>query len=413
MGLFDIFKKDRGYDIHSLEFCEVGKDGKRETRPSLKHYTDSRYIMPVVKMTSHIDRAVKIKVRITKPDGTVHMYDFDAPLKPVENMSAQFPWWGSENRDRFTTVGTWQFDVLDEDDQVVIGAPLEIAPVDEIWEGTGWIHVTSHLEFRNIDYSGNAIDDWGTRSFVEPQYIQMRCGYTCYSKVERKVSYHVEIVHEQTGRTKSFDYTATLDPRDGTHWLQMCGWGSQSGTSYSPGSYIYTLSYKGKRLASGRFEVAKSPRQRGWIEPAALILYFYNTDDELKLWVAYDCGMNLDLAKGELIKQQTFKANAYKKAVAGFQWRSLEKGHRLKLTFKFYMDGRLVYSNSSHVVTHDPDLTKQDIFEQDFEVSGSMRLEDSNGELHTFPAGRYQVKVYLETEELAEHFLMERTLDVR
>ena len=412
MGLFDIFKKDRGYDIHSLEFCEVGKDGKRETRPSLKHYTDSRYIMPVVKMTSHIDRAVKIKVRITAPDGKVHMYDFDAPLKPGENMSAYFPWWGSENRDRFTMVGTWQFDVLDEDDQVVIGAPLEIAPVDEIWEGTGWIHVTSHLEFRNIDYSGNAIDDWGTRSFVEPQYIQMRCGYTCYSKVERKVSYHVEIVHEQTGRTKSFDYTATLDPRDGTRWLQMCGWGSQSGTSYSPGSYIYTLSYKGKRLASGRFEVAKSPRQRGWIEPAALILYFYNTDDELKLWVAYDCGMNLDLAKGELIKQQTFKANAYKKAVAGFQWRSLEKGHRLKLTFKFYMDGRLVYSNSSHVVTHDPDLTKQDIFEQDFEVSGSMRLEDSNGELHTFPAGRYQVKVYLETEELHEHFVMERTIDV-
>ena len=411
MGLFDIFKKDRGYDIHSLEFCEVGKDGKRETRPSLKHYTDSRYIMPVVKMTSRIDRAVKIKVRITAPDGKVHMYDFDAPLKPGENMSAYFPWWGSEKRDRFTTVGTWQFDVLDEDDQVVISAPLEIASLDDIWEDTGWIYVTSHLEFRNIDYSGNAIDDWGTKSFVEPQYIQMRCGYTCYSKVERKVTYHVEIVHEQTGRTKSFDYTATLDPRGG--WLQMCGWGSQSGTSYSPGSYIYTLSYKGKRLASGRFEVTKSPRQRGWIEPAALILYFYNTDDELKLWVAYDCGMNLDLAKGELIKQQTFKANAYKKAVAGFQWRSLEKGHRLKLTFKFYMDGRLVYSNSSHVVTHDPDLTKQDIFEQDFEVSGSMRLEDSNGELHTFPAGRYQVKVYLETEELAEHFLMERTLDVR
>ena len=412
MGLFDIFKKDRGYDIHSLEFCEVGKDGKRETLPSLKHYTDSRYIMPVVKMTSRIDRTVKMKVRITEPNSKVHVYDFDAPLTPAENILAQLPWWGSEKRDYFTTVGTWQFDILDEDDQVVIGAPLEIASLDDIWEDTGWIHVTTHLEFRNIDYSGNAIDDWGTKSFVEPQYIQMRCGYTCYSKVERKVSYHVEIVHEQTGRTKSFDYTATLDPRDGTHWLQMCGWGSQSGTSYSPGSYIYTLSYKGKRLASGRFEVAKSPRQQGWIEPEALVLYFYNTDDELKLWVAYDCGMNLDLAKGELIKQQTFKANAYKKAVAGFQWRSLEKGHRLKLTFKFYMDGRLVYSNSSHVVTHDPDLTKQDIFEQDFEVSGSMRLEDSNGELHPFPAGRYQVKLYLETEELAEHFVMQQTIDL-
>ena len=61
MGLFDLFKKDRGYEIHSLEFCEVGKDGKRNTRPSSKLYTDSRYIMPVVKMSSRIDRTVKIK----------------------------------------------------------------------------------------------------------------------------------------------------------------------------------------------------------------------------------------------------------------------------------------------------------------------------------------------------------------
>ena len=78
MGLFDLFKKDRGYEIHSLEFCEVGKDGKRDTRPSSKHYTDSRYIMPVVKMTSRIDRTVKIKVRITEPSGKTHTYDFGA-----------------------------------------------------------------------------------------------------------------------------------------------------------------------------------------------------------------------------------------------------------------------------------------------------------------------------------------------
>ena len=133
MGLFDLFKKDRGYEIHSLEFCEVGKDGKRDTRPSSKHYTDSRYIMPVVKMTSRIDRTVKIKVRITEPSGKTHTYDFDAPLKPVENMLAQFPWWGSEKRDHFTAVGTWRFDILDEEDHVVISAPLEIAPLEDIW----------------------------------------------------------------------------------------------------------------------------------------------------------------------------------------------------------------------------------------------------------------------------------------
>ena len=345
MGLFDIFKKDRGYDIHSLEFCEVGKDGKRETRPSLKHYTDSRYIcevgkdgkretrpslkhytdsryiMPVVKMTSRIDRAVKIKVRITAPDGKVHMYDFDAPLKPGENKSAQFPWWGSENRDRFTTVGTWQFDVLDEDDQVVIGAPLEIVPVEDIWEGMGWIHVTSHLEFRNIDYNNSTIDDWGTKSFVEPQYIQMRCGYTCYSKVEREITYDVRIENLATGKTKEFNHTVKLDPRGG--WLQMCGWGNNKGTSYAPGKYVYRLYYRGTILGSGNFEVVKSPRQRGWIEPVSLVLYCCNTEDEISSW-KYDYARTL--FSGKHIEQQSFKGS-YNILVAGFQYRSLESGH--------------------------------------------------------------------------------------
>ena len=88
--------------------------------------------MPVVKMTSRIDRTVKIKVLITEPSGKTHTYDFDAPLKPVENMSAQFPWWGSEKRDHFTAVGTWRFDILDEEDHVVISAPLEIVPLEDI-----------------------------------------------------------------------------------------------------------------------------------------------------------------------------------------------------------------------------------------------------------------------------------------
>ena len=226
----------------------------------------------------------------------------------------------------------------------------------------------------------------------------MRCGYTCYSKVERKVSYHVGIVHEQTGRTKSFDYTATLDPRDGTHWLQMCGWGSQSGTSYSPGSYIYTLSYKGKRLASGRFEVAKSPRQQGWIEPEALILYFYNTDDELRKWQLQSAST---IVVGKPVEQQSFKGDSYTSLIAGFQWKSLEGNHPLKLTFKFYYNGNLLYTWVSNGETIGRSLQK-------IMYSGVIYRTSSS----TFPAGCYQVKVYLETQELAEHFVMERTIDV-
>ncbi len=318
MGLFDLFKKDRGYEIHSLEFCEVGKDGKRDTRPSSKHYTDSRYIMPVVKMTSRIDRTVKIKVRITEPSGKTHTYDFDAPLKPVENMSAQFPWWGSEKRDHFTAVGTWRFDILDEEDHVVISAPLEIVPLEDIWESMGWIHIVSNLEFRNINGKGEVIDDWNTGNFVEPKYMQMRCRCTCYSDVVRKVTYHVEIKNERTGKIKAFDHTVTLNPRDGSQWLQICGWGSDSGTSYAPGTHTYTLYYKNREMGRGRFEVVKSPKQRGWIEPLALVLHFYNTDEEVQQWVTYDCALHI--YEGKIIEQKSFKANTYKRLLAGFQW---------------------------------------------------------------------------------------------
>ena len=46
-------------------------------------------------------------------------------------------------------------------------------------------------------------------------------------------------------------------------------------------------------------------------------------------------------------------------------------------------------------------------------TSRSMRLEGPNGVTSPFPAGRYEVELYLKTEELDEHFVMRRTLDVR
>ena len=162
-------------------------------------------------------------------------------------------------------------------------------------------------------------------------------------------------------------------------------------------------------MGRGRFEVVKSPKQRGWIEPLALVLHFYNTDEEVQQWVTYDCALHI--YEGKIIEQKSFKANTYKRLLAGFQWRSLEKGHSLKLIFKFYMEGDLVYTSVQDAVTNEPD--SKDIFQQDFEVSGPMWLEGPNGITSPFPAGRYEVELYLKTEELDEHFVMRRTLDVR
>ena len=75
------------------------------------------------------------------------------------------------------------------------------------------------------------------------------------------------------------------------------------------------------------------------------------------------------------------------------------------------MEGNLVFTSVQDAVTNEPD--SKDIFQQDFEVSSSMRLEGPNGVTSPFPAGRYEVELYLKTEELDEHFVMRRTLDVR
>ena len=238
-------------------------------------------------------------------------------------MSAQFPWWGSEKRDHFTAVGTWRFDILDEEDHVVISAPLEIVPLEDIWESMGWIHIVSNLEFRNINGKGEVIDDWNTGNFVEPKYMQMRCRCTCYSDVVRKVTYHVEIKNERTGKIKAFDHTVYSIPEMDPNGCKYVAGAPIPVLLMPPALIPHTLYYKNREMGRGRFEVVKSPKQRGWIEPLALVLHFYNTDEEVQQWVTYDCALHI--YEGKINEQKSFKANTYKRLLAGFQWRSLEK----------------------------------------------------------------------------------------
>ena len=131
--------------------------------------------------------------------------------------------------------------------------------------------------------------------------------------------------------------------------------------------------------------------------------------NEMKDWLAFDCG--LELLNGGVAKQLSFRANAYKYMMAGFQWHSIEAGHPLKLTFKIYLDGNLIYSCTRDRETSDPE--PQGLFYEDFEISGTFWYERSNGTVDTFRAGRYQVNLYLETDELNEHLVMQRTIELR
>ena len=143
MGIFDFFKRDRGYEIHALKFCEVGKDGKRDSRPESSLYNNARYVMPMMRITSRIARTVKMTLRFTDPNGEVNAFDFDAPLRLCENQLVSLPWWGSEKGDSFKTVGLWKYELLDEKGELVICAHLDILPVEDLWDEQGWIRIES------------------------------------------------------------------------------------------------------------------------------------------------------------------------------------------------------------------------------------------------------------------------------
>ena len=174
MGLFDIFKKDRGYEIHALKFCEVGKDGKRDSRPENRLYNNARYVMPVARITSRIDRTVTMMVRMTAPDGNVQTYDFEAPLRICENQLVTLPAWGSEEGTAFKTAGWWEYELLDKKGELIISSRLHIVPVEELWDEQGWIRIESDFQFRNNDsaipmlflFYGKSYEDWGEKNFV-------------------------------------------------------------------------------------------------------------------------------------------------------------------------------------------------------------------------------------------------------
>lgn len=177
----------------------------------------------------------------------------------------------------------------------------------------------------------------------------------------------------------------------------MCGWGNNKGTSYAPGKYVYRLYYRGTILGSGNFEVVKSPRQRGWIEPVSLVLYCCNTEDEISSW-KYDYARTL--VSGKLFEQQSFKGS-YNILVAGFQYRSLESGHSFKLKYKFYVDGNLC---STQVREH---TTGQE---------GRLCIAFSSGVAAVGGAplnsGRYLVEVYLETDDFEECCVILRAISI-
>ena len=134
MGLFDFFKRGRGYEVRSLKFCEVGKTGRRESMPENRLYNNARYVMPVARIVSHVDRKVKMTMRIAAPDGKRYAYDFEVALSPYGDRLVDLPRWGSEGRDRFTTPGIWKFGLFDEKDKLLVETSLIVVPAEELWE---------------------------------------------------------------------------------------------------------------------------------------------------------------------------------------------------------------------------------------------------------------------------------------
>lgn len=413
MGIFDFLHKKtpeeiRGYKIHSLQFCEVGKNGKRETAPGKRFFTDSRYIMPLARMTVLREGTVTIKVRIIDPSLRTHTYDFEAPLTcNIQDRECQFPWWGSEEKDKFNKTGRWTWEIYDSDDNLIIRESLTISTLDDLWEEQGWIHVTSRLEFADSNSDGKLLTPWGYGPFVQPHFIMMRLAYEPWCKETKTAEFDAIITNLQNNERKVIKNKLTIRPQRG--YLIFCGFGSDSGKAYPAGKYSYEVEYKGKRIAQSTFTVDRSPADKGWIEPHRLVIYAFNTEDEMQKWIVYDVGMTI--AQGGSIEQPAVRRGVpYHRMVAGLQWKSLDGPHNILLTFRYFIDGQKLADFQSNATVYDPDDPETDVnlFKQNFEVSHAIR--DDNG--HPLPPGRYTVKVYVTGGNAKNLYLTETSITI-
>lgn len=123
------------------------------------------------------------------------------------------------------------------------------------YASSGYMEI-SGISFANVDNSGHIIDDYGSTLYVgDLKYLKPKIFYRGLSSQKREITLDIKIINEDgtvqkgTGTKSGFAFSQEVNVEPGSgKSLELLGWGTSLGGSFSAGQYKYEVWYNGNVL---------------------------------------------------------------------------------------------------------------------------------------------------------------------
>lgn len=140
------------------------------------------------------------------------------------------------------------------------------------YAASGYMEITG-MTFANADADGHKIEDYGASLFAkEVKFLKPKVFYRGLTTEEHEISVNVKIIDDEgklkkgSASPEGYTYTNKLTIKPGSgNYIELLGWGTNSGGSYNAGQYTFEIWYngniiyqKGIRLYSGTTPIATS-----------------------------------------------------------------------------------------------------------------------------------------------------------
>ncbi len=254
-GYMDIFDMDFGNADDNLNL--INPYGSSLTANEIK------YLSPRIHYDGRLmqSRNITVNVKIYRPDGTLMSgssspdgYSYSANINVVPGMgnSTVVSAWGNSAGGTYSP-GLYNVEIW-YGERMLYSKSVGLKGGDIITESTSGNLKIMSMEFCNVDYEGNIIDNYGKSLFAdEIKYLKPKITYYGLNASSSETFYVKIFKPDGTlsqGKTSpdGYTYSTEVTLAMGQNQIELSGWGNSTGGSYSPGIYNVELWHSGKRL---------------------------------------------------------------------------------------------------------------------------------------------------------------------
>ena len=245
--------------INWIEFANGSADGKILTEYTQQLYSDIQYLKARLsyRKESSAPEAVRLQVKIIKPDGTLMHgtgspagYTFEDEMTLSEqNGIVYLSGWGNKKGNSYPA-GTYRYEVW-HNDLKLYAAEVEIK--EKLTPPAETLSISA-IAFANINQAGDILRDYGKQLYENTNYLKAKAYYKKASALTESFNLKVKIFNPdgslKRGKSSPQGYTfedrVVLSGKAGS--CLLTGWGNDKGTTFPAGTYRYEIWLNGTKL---------------------------------------------------------------------------------------------------------------------------------------------------------------------